>query len=576
MSDSSEASIEEEEETTATKFTRTEPKFLNSRTRTESFDEMVSDELVIALAMMRVNSLSSLNEKQKERVKKLREKIKAGESAKDGTSHSHKHRKSKSNSMGKDFEVAGWSTVPNPSEKAVLPLDITHKILSGRTPQNVGQESSNCATTETKRAAEPSAKTSTKKRCESGEPSGTGCEATHGGKESEECAGGGVARTVEPSVEQSTDKNQITKGTVSNVDISTQSSREESASPMDVAYKTVGQAQAHNVAVKTVSGTNVAKTGEASSESSDDPIGGETCYDHSGISTEECGLNGPEQGEYNRLGDSNQLGECLEKHTSSEENEKHDELSVTSDVQKIPLLESSAVTESNPSLAGYSSLHTTSTKDNTAGSESSIDRKSETTSSAFKSDGETNSKIKTEQSNGGGSKSSKTRHTRKKRFNAPILCNSSFQVFHTCIYRSRWSKGAKKYKSLPPLENQPSTPQLNQPVVPKRYSHPVTVKHKFQPASSKLNFRLSMQRQPSPGRFILKPHFASVAESTPRTGSFPSQYWVVDNGVRSPQVASKNKERISWKAVLEDAGNIDGYRKIHADKLKWEAGEVSS
>lgn len=155
--DNIDASIDEEEDvgSQTQNYSRSEPKFLNPKTRTKSFDKMVSDELMVALAMMRVNSISSLNEKQKERVMKLREKIKAEDTT---VTHGHKGGKRK-NKVEKDFELSGWSTAPIANEKAVLPLDITHEVLSRRNLRNFGRNSSDSAIIGARTVAESSADT---------------------------------------------------------------------------------------------------------------------------------------------------------------------------------------------------------------------------------------------------------------------------------------------------------------------------------------------------------------------------------------------------------------------------------
>ena len=162
MSGSSETSIEEEDEagseTGTRKYSRTGPKFLNARPRTESFDNMVSDELMIALAMMKVNSMSSLNDRQKDRVAKLREKIKARNSSQDSSSPSHKQKQRKIKDQ--DFELSGWTTAPDPKEKAVLPLDITHEVISSKNTQILSKDSS-------KFSEVMVAKTSIRKKCAS-------------------------------------------------------------------------------------------------------------------------------------------------------------------------------------------------------------------------------------------------------------------------------------------------------------------------------------------------------------------------------------------------------------------------
>ena len=127
--------------------------------------------------------------------------------------------------------------------------------------------------------------------------------------------------------------------------------------------------------------------------------------------------------------------------------------------------------------------------------------------------------------------------------------------------RSRF-KGNKKY-SLPPLESQ-SLPLQNQRRNTQPFRKPPTEPAQFVPPP--------LAPRGTSNRLVLKPHFACVTDSTPRNGSFPSQYWVVDDeGVRCPKVARESNERISWRAVLEDASKIDGYRKIHAENLKREA-----
>lgn len=153
----------------------------------------------------------------------------------------------------------------------------------------------------------------------------------------------------------------------------------------------------------------------------------------------------------------------------------------------------------------------------------------------------------------------------------------------SALCRSRLHKGtAKKNKSLPPLQKKLAAVQ-NPPSLKQKLLS--STQESFQ-ASPKRDVKALKQSPPKQShqasskqnlssRVVLKPHFASVAESTPCTGSFPSRFWVVEgNGVCYPRVPNKNMERVSWKAVLEDAGKVDGYRKIHADKMKRMKEEV--
>lgn len=41
-----------------------------------------------------------------------------------------------------------------------------------------------------------------------------------------------------------------------------------------------------------------------------------------------------------------------------------------------------------------------------------------------------------------------------------------------------------------------------------------------------------------------------------------------------PQISRENEKRQNWNAVLKDARNLDGYRKIHADRIKRKEVEV--
>lgn len=102
---------------------KTSLKHLKSGSRTDSFDKFVSDEVMIALAMMKVNSLNSLSEKQRERAMKLRAGINAGGSHALGGNGA-------SGVKEEGFNVEGWRVTPVVYEDKVLPLEITHAIVA--------------------------------------------------------------------------------------------------------------------------------------------------------------------------------------------------------------------------------------------------------------------------------------------------------------------------------------------------------------------------------------------------------------------------------------------------------------
>lgn len=363
----SDSSIEEEDadisdDPGASKHSRTEPPFLSTRPRTESFDKMVSDELMIALAMMRVNSLSSLDEKQKERVTKLREKINVGDSGNNGT----KHQKTKK-PVGKDFEVAGWSSAPNPSEKAVLPLGITHEILSCRTDQNGRETLEGLSAVKAKKtAAEPSIGSSQSDM-----------------RSHEECGSPVVKSRM----------NRLAK-------------EERMSSPLEIlrnhptppvaATKASPQRKiAHKAPMEGVTRNSTNEFPSAHHTTPGNKVGW---------------MNNPEQGEYNGQEDTNQLEECsltMAPHTPSEEEEEEEKglQSESNFSQKDPLLQAG---ESQSTEAGNSSIQGkqgSSIQDNTEQSGSSIEKKSNENNSST-----CHKKRKSE--NSGGLKNSKTRTKR--------------------------------------------------------------------------------------------------------------------------------------------------------------------
>lgn len=119
-----------------------------------------------------------------------------------------------------------------------------------------------------------------------------------------------------------------------------------------------------------------------------------------------------------------------------------------------------------------------------------------------------------------------------------------------CMCRSE-SKEEHSLK-LPPLQNLP--PQVPQ-------THP-------------------LKRFPTINKWVLRPEFANTARSDHHLSTHPRTplgggLRMGENGIHYPQLFRSHTEKtLSWNTMLKDAGQLDGYRKIHAERKKMKEANV--
>lgn len=104
------------------------------------------------------------------------------------------------------------------------------------------------------------------------------------------------------------------------------------------------------------------------------------------------------------------------------------------------------------------------------------------------------------------------------------------------------------------------------------------MKQRFQLPPLQNSLKYSLTRFPTINKWISKSEFATAAHHANDLSSHPytpvGGSHMEENGIHYPQMFRGNEKRPSWKTVLKDAGQLDGYRKIHADKKRREESDV--